>query len=647
MLATTLVASGGCSSSGNGGDGGKKPGDLPTASQTVGVILVLERPGDLEQDLLTLYAHPTKATFLSFSDTVEKYGMSPANQADLETYLKDNVFSASGWQAANYYQDPTGTFVLVEMDEATITKTFPDAKTGDTWNYAPKVPTGLAEWVEAVTANFSGFSPFSAEPFGPPPPPKGGLSTDCSSYAVWADFPWQEASGTRAFYPGPTNTCPATVKVGTAELQTACYAAAPHPGKDDAEEARSLLPEQLRTAHGVPEALRGAGRRATIVLPVHFDPDYLDAFASVINSPFKSSVNLQQLAIRGYDAPIEDEGEIMIDVSMVLGMAPDLDLLTVIAGPFAGFPSSQGAAVTVAIDDAAAFAEAINEANYPVNKNGVRQLPDVISYSAGINEDFLKGPGFSIADGAVETIFQMAAMMGVTITVAVGDSGSFGPNGETGGYPATSPWITAVGGTNIELDDDNGIVSVGVWNGNLLGEFTSCASSGYATGGGNSVIFDQPPWQKTAKVPGTKRASPDLASMADGINGVFMVTSDSSPANGTSMASPLTAGLFMLFKEHLASDSSPQIGLATPLLYAMGALAAEAGTPPQAFHDIKEKYLPSVEKGQYNLNNNQSASGEIICCEAVEGYDRASGWGFLNLPEAFKAWTELNAARPE
>ncbi len=133
--------------------------------------------------------------------------------------------------------------------------------------------------------------------------------------------------------------------------------------------------------------------------------------------------------------------------------------------------------------------------------------------------------------------------------------------------------------------------------------------------------------------------------MADALPGVFMVTSDADPANGTSTASPLTAGLMMLFKEHLASDSSPQIGLATPLLYAMGALAAETGTPapPQAFYDIKEKYLPSVGSGKININTNQASPIEpATCCEAKEGYDRASGWGSLNLPEAFDAWTELH-----
>ena len=227
--------------------------------------------------------------------------------------------------------------------------------------------------------------------------------------------------------------------------------------------------------------------------------------------------------------------------------------------------------------------------------------------------------------------------------MAVGDSGGFDAT-SGGGYPGTSPWITAVGGTNLQLDADNELLSVGVWNGNLL-QFTTCPSSGYATGGGNSIIYDQPPWQKAAGVPGTRRASPDIAAVADGLPGGFMVTSDRSPANGTSMASPLTAGLFLLLKEELillTHDDGPQLGLATPLLYAMGALAAEGGSPPKAFHDIKERYLPSVQNGKLNINNNQRTFDGVSCCEAKEGYDRASGWGYLDLPQALEAWTVLD-----
>ncbi len=121
---------GACSNS--DGDTGAPKDDTSAPPQTVEVILVLERPGDLEQDLLTMYEHPTTAQFLSFSDTVGKYGMSSADLGDLKSYLENHVFTTSGWTAADYYADPTGTFVTVMMDEDTITSTFPDAKTGST-----------------------------------------------------------------------------------------------------------------------------------------------------------------------------------------------------------------------------------------------------------------------------------------------------------------------------------------------------------------------------------------------------------------------------------------------------------------------------------------------------------------------------------
>ncbi len=269
-----------------------------------------------------------------------------------------------------------------------------------------------------------------------------------------------------------------TVKSGSDELKTACYAGEPYGSGGHAPQGRSFLTSQLRTGYGA-GTLTGKGRRATIFLFEHVDPDYLDAFAKVIDSPFESATNLQQLSVRGWTPPVATSGEMMIDASMVLGMAPELDLLTVMAPKFQAWPASPGQSILIGINFATGFAESINEANYPKNASGVRQLPDVISYSGGVTESFLKGAGFAVAYEAVEAIFQMAAMMGITITIATGDSGSYGPSaGDTGGWPATSPWVTAVGGTNLQLDTDNKIESIGVWNAGIVGEFTVCPAPG-------------------------------------------------------------------------------------------------------------------------------------------------------------------------
>ena len=203
--------------------------------------------------------------------------------------------------------------------------------------------------------------------------------------------------------------------------------------------------------------------------------------------------------------------------------------------------------------------------------------PQVISASLSVCEPALfvslSAPGIEAAEGSLE----LAAASGISILSASGDSGSsacIGPDGPIAApdinYPASSWWVTAVGGTNAVLNPGNQLVSQVTWNDapNALG----------AGGGGLSQIFRRPSYQKSF-VPQNVRGVPDVSMLADVAPGyaIFCTVSpdcvDSKhpnpwlPVGGTSAGTPLLAGGLAILDQDLRTHGLQDLGLANPLLY--------------------------------------------------------------------------------
>jgi kumamolisin len=183
-----------------------------------------------------------------------------------------------------------------------------------------------------------------------------------------------------------------------------------------------------------------------------------------------------------------------------------------------------------------------------------------------------------------------AAALGATVTVASGDNGSSDNASSTSGvavdFPASSPYSLACGGTTlIGNTATSTITSEVVWN-----EIAKQAGAG---GGGVSVVYAQPAWQKSAGVPATAatgvtgigsaaepgRGVPDVAGNADPYSGYqIVVDGKPEPIGGTSAVAPLWAGLIA----RLAQASGTRFGLLQPLLYA----GITAGVEVAGFRDI-------------------------------------------------------------
>lgn len=127
---------------------------------------------------------------------------------------------------------------------------------------------------------------------------------------------------------------------------------------------------------------------------------------------------------------------------------------------------------------------------------------------------------------------------GIPITASTGDDG-YGVS-----YPASSPWVTAVGGTSLVRSGTSRGWSEAAWSG---------------AGSGCSSYSAKPGWQKDSGCAG--RTVADVSMVADPSTGVAVY--DSTSANGasgwqvfggTSVAAPLVAGIYALAGTARATD---------------------------------------------------------------------------------------------
>ena len=161
---------------------------------------------------------------------------------------------------------------------------------------------------------------------------------------------------------------------------------------------------------------------------------------------------------------------------------------------------------------------------------------------------------------AVNEMLLEGAVLGVTVCCASGDHGSFADTFDREphvSFPASSPYVLACGGTTL-VGRKSRIDSESVWH-----------NQDGASGGGVSVIFPQPAWQKHSRVPRTKdgrrgRGVPDVASNADPRTGYRIFGHGHWHVGaGTSAAAPLWAGLVARINQMRGT----RVGLIAPHLY--------------------------------------------------------------------------------
>jgi subtilase family serine protease len=253
---------------------------------------------------------------------------------------------------------------------------------------------------------------------------------------------------------------------------------------------------------------------------------------------------------------------------------------------------------------------ASNDSNglfYAIRDVVVNRLGDVVSMSWGQPEDLFALSGFSQQDilnyPYADYYLSLGASEGITFFSATGDLGAFDGTTSINGaasFPATSPSVTAVGGTTLFVTPESGTFSALNSTAEYQDEVAWSISSQfvgeqYSSGGGYSALFAKPSYQ-LGVVNGSVRAIPDVAADANPYTGMAIVLEGGLEAvGGTSLSSVMWAGMTADIDQFVGHP----LGALNPYLYS---IYQDKDTYDKAFHQITSGYNGGFQAGPgYNL----------------------------------------------
>jgi subtilase family serine protease len=332
-----------------------------------------------------------------------------------------------------------------------------------------------------------------------------------------------------------------------------------------------------------------------------------------------------------------------LDVEAVHAMAPDARIL------YYGANSCQDSDLLAALSDLI-----------------THHLAQVVSDSWGGPLDSTSGsePASTVAE--YDHLFQLAAVEGITVNFSAGDCGDNSPATSCGGangegssaaqttFPASDPWVTAVGGTSAAIDSRGRLAwstswGTEAWLLDSAGTTWEPAGWIFGGGGGTAADFAQPWYQASGIVPSSladtllsgaaasspRRVVPDISLDADPFTGLLVGETQPLPGGktgyaraaigGTSLASPLLTGLEA---DAIALRGGVSLGFVNPTLYC-SCMAGDpdtirdvTDTPSNAAPPIAEAFPPF--EGQPAAVAELGRDGAL---HATAGYDDATGLG--------------------
>jgi subtilase family serine protease len=420
-----------------------------------------------------------------------------------------------------------------------------------------------------------------------------------------------------------------------------------------------FAPGDIATAYDInplyKASIDGTGQSITIVGQSAIAVADLEAFQTVDGLAIKDP---NQFVVPGSGTPTVssgDESESDLDLEWSNAIAPGATINFVYTGDDTNY-------------------SAFDSIQYAIDES----IGTIVSSSYGICEAALGG-------ATLESSFEQGTAQGQTFVAAAGDDGSTDCNGVTGltttqqeslavDYPASSQYVTGMGGTEISQDQSSyNTVGEGYWESNsgttdilnsvqqyipeTVWNDDSATFGLSSSGGGASSLFTKPTWQTgVAGIPtDSKRDVPDIALYASpNFPGYLFCSSDTaawnttqSPvqqgsctsgfedsvsgdltvAGGTSFDAPIFSGILALINQKQGYSTGQ--GLINPTLYT---LASDGATYASAFHDITS-------------GNNNCSAGSMFCgsinnngFSAGTGYDEVTGLGSIDVANLAGAW---------
>ncbi|MFL6174755.1 MAG: protease pro-enzyme activation domain-containing protein [Marmoricola sp.] len=247
-------------------------------------------------------------------------------------------------------------------------------------------------------------------------------------------------------------------------------------------------------------------------------------------------------------------------------------------------------------------------------------------------------------------IFIQAAATGISLFFSSGDDGdeTLGDSSvpPTPDWPASSPWVTAVGGTSLGVGSANQRIFELGWEtakSTLDDDGTwSDPFYLYGGGGGTSRLFAQPSYQ-AGVVPSSisrtyggaaMRVVPDVSAVGDPTTGMRVGQTQTWPdghtayseyrIGGTSLSSPLYAGMFALAQQR----AGHAFGLANPVLYQAAAndiTKSQLSAYPGA---VRADFVNGVDAADgYTYSARWFDRDDMLSIHVRPGYDDVTGVG--------------------
>ncbi len=344
-------------------------------------------------------------------------------------------------------------------------------------------------------------------------------------------------------------------------------------------------PASLASLYNFPSGLTGSGQTIGMIeLGGGYDPAKL---ADYFRKRGKPMPNVTWVSVDGgKNSPttaLSADGEVQLDIEVASAVAPASRIVLYFCPN-----TSQGF-----ID---AIARAVHDNVYRLS---------VLTISWGGPEPTWTRQSMT----AMNSALQEAAARNITVVVSSGDNGP--TDGMSNGqlavdFPASSPWVTAVGGTHLRASG-NTIESETPWD----------DGAGGATGRGVSTVFEAPSWQANAGIPKTGqgfagRAIPDVVADASPTTGYEVeIDGESMVVGGTAASAPLWAGFIALLNQGIGHN----IGFLNEKLYTKlgpASVFRRIDQPGTKQEDSVSKNSPSQSSGWSALTGWGSPDGQKL-----------------------------------
>ncbi len=540
--------------------------------------------------------------YLSPQQFRQQFAPTQAQVGAVQSWLRSQGFSVVYTPANNHYVSAEGT---VAQAAAAFNTTFGTYSVEGLTLRAPStdisVPTSIAGSISGViglddvaqlvhTNNTTGDAP---------PPAAFVTGTPCSTY-------WGEKEAVGFTNPYGKGTLP--------------YAPC------------GYTPAQIKGAYGIDSTYDGSGQTVAII-DAYAAPTILqDANQWSMNRglPTLEANQFTQVVAPGtYNHPERGMkqdpqgwyGEETLDVEAVHGMAPGANIV------YVGAPNN--------------FQDLDAALNHVVD----RQLAQIVTNSYGFNSELLPA-GF--IKPYEDTILQ-GVTEGIGIYFSSGDNSdeSLVDGYRTTDWPASSPFVTAVGGTSLAVGASNNYLFETGWGTRTSGwtgstwKPTPPGSWLYGAGGGVSRVFAEPGYQVGVVPSGvftaqgrTGRAVPDIAAVADPNTGYIIGETQTFPdgsvnyseyrIGGTSLSSPLMAGIMALADQ---AHGAPH-GFANPVFYGLAGSAAftDIVNPASTVAVVRTNFANSVDPSAGLLYRLRTMN-QTLSLQTTAGYDDVTGLG--------------------